>query len=142
MVAWVFLGLASLIAPRSWQDRAASSAGARRSELIHTGLEGDAQVRHAFRTRLLNRNAFYWLATRPRSRAFWAWLPLAMTAVAWAWGIYELGRDWLNTGVYVATGFLLSVTMKGYIGAEAGRRLTEDRKIGAMEFSTQQNRAS
>ena len=134
VVAWMFLGLASLIAPRSWQDRPSSRASAKRSEVLHTGMEGDAEVRYAFRTRLLNRNAFYWLATRPRSRAFWAWLPLALAGAAWAWGIFEFGRDWLNSGMYVATGFLLSVTMKGYIGAEAGRRLIEDRKIGAMEL--------
>ena len=134
VIAWVFLGLASLIVPRSWQDRTSSRAGARRSELLRTGMEGDVEVRHAFRTRLLNRNAFYWLATRPRSRAFWAWVPLALAAVAWVWGIYEFGRDWLSPGIYVATGFLLSVTLKGYIGAEAGRRLTEDRKIGALEL--------
>ena len=133
-VAWVFLGLASWIAPRSWQDRASSRAGATRHELIRTGLEGDSEMRHAFRTRLLNRNAFYWLATRPRSRAFWAWAPLVLAAAAWTWGIYEFGRDWLDPAVYVTTGFLLSVTMKGYIGAEAGRRLIEDRKIGAMEL--------
>jgi len=134
VLAWVFLGLASLIAPRSWQDRASSPGGARRSELLRAGLEGDLEVRHAFRTRLLNRNAFYWLATRPRSRALWAWGPLALAALAWIWGFYEFGRDWLNPGLYVATGFLLSVTMKGYIGAESGRRLIEDRKIGAMEL--------
>ena len=134
VLAWVFLGLASLIAPRSWQDRASSRASARRSELIRTGMEGDIQVRHAFRTRLLNRNAFYWLATRPRSRAFWGWSPLALVAVAWAWGVYEFKGDWLNPVMYVCTGFLLSVMMKGYIGAEAGRRLIEDRKIGAMEL--------
>ncbi len=40
-------------------------------------------MRHAFRTRLLNRNAFYWLATRPQSRALWAWGPLVLAALAW-----------------------------------------------------------
>jgi ABC-type transport system involved in cytochrome c biogenesis permease component len=134
VLAWVYLGLASLIAPRSWQDRPSSPAGARRSELLRTGMEGDADVQRAFRSRLLNRNAFFWLATRPRSRALWAWVPLAVAALAWSWGMLKFGRDWNNTGVYLTTGFLLSVTIKGYIGAECGRRLVEDRKIGAMEL--------
>lgn len=134
VVGWIFLGMASLIAPRSWQDKAASAAGARRLEALRSGMEGDAGARHAFRTRLLDRNAFYWLATRPRSRALWSWLPLALVAMAWGWGIYEVGDDWFNPAVYVVTGFLLSATLKGYIGAEAGRRMIEDRKIGAMEL--------
>lgn len=133
-LAWLFLALASLIAPRSWQDHPTTAAGARRREAVRSGFEGDPETRHAFRTRLLNQNAFYWLATRPRSRAFWAWMPLFLAAVAWSWGMYEFGRDWFNPGVYLATGLLLSVTMKGYIGAEAGRRLIEDRKIGALEL--------
>ena len=134
VLGWVALGLASLIAPRSWQDRASTAAAAKRNELLRSGMEGGGEARHAFRTQLLNRNAFYWLATRPRSRAYWVWVPLVLTALAWVWGIYEFGRDWLNPAIYVATGFLLSVTMKGYLGAEAGRRLTEDRRIGAMEL--------
>lgn len=133
-LGWVFLGLASLIAPRSWQDRPSSVGGVRRREMVRKGLEGDLAARHTFRTGLLNQNAFYWLATRPRSRALWAWTPLVLAALAWCWGIYEFGREWYNVGIYVATGFLLSVTMKGYIGAEAGRRMIEDRKIGAMEL--------
>ncbi len=134
VAAWVFLGLASLIAPRSWQDRPSSAGGAKRRELLHEGMEGDAAMRHAFRTRLLNRNAFYWLATRPQSRALWAWGPLVLAALAWGWGIYEFGRDCFNPGMYVTTAYLLSVAMKLYIGGEAGRRLIEDRKIGAMEL--------
>jgi ABC-type transport system involved in cytochrome c biogenesis permease component len=134
ILGWMFLGLAGLIAPRSWQDRAVTTGVMRRRELVRAGLEGDAQARQAFRTRLLDQNAFYWLATRPRSRAIWAWMPLVLAAAGWVWGLYEIGRDWLNPGMYVATAYLLSVTMKGYIGAEAGRRMIEDRKIGAMEL--------
>jgi ABC-type transport system involved in cytochrome c biogenesis permease component len=134
LLAWVFLGLASLIAPHSWQDRVASAGGVRRREWMRSGLDGDVETRQAFRARLLNQNAFYWLATRPRSRVLWAWLPLVLALLVWGWGIYEFGHDWFNPGIYVATAFLLSMTMKGYIGAETGRRLIEDRKIGAMEL--------
>lgn len=133
-VSWIYLGLASWIAPQSWQDRALSAGGARRTEALRVGLEGDVAARHGFRTRLLNRNAYYWLATRPRSRAIWAWGPLVLAAMAWGWGFYEFGEDWFNPGVYVTTGLLVGATMKGYIGAEAGRRLLEDRKSGAMEL--------
>lgn len=133
-VSWVYLGLASWIAPRSWQDRAQSAGKARRIESLRTRLEGAASDRHAFRTRLLNRNAYYWLATRPRSRVLWAWGPLVLAGLAWGWGIYEFREDWFNPGTYAVTGFLLAVAMKAYLGAEAGRRLIEDRKAGAMEL--------
>lgn len=131
-LGWVFLALASWIVPRSWQDKAVGDGGWRGR--MRAWLEGDAAARREFRTRLLDRNAFFWLASRPRRRFVWAWGPLALAAGAWAWGLYQLGKEWLNVGIYVATAILLSTTMKGWIGSEAGRRLIQDRKNGALEL--------
>ncbi len=131
-LAWAFLALASWIVPRSWQDKAVSDGGWRGR--MRAWLEGDVATRREFRTRLLDRNAFFWLATRPRRRVVWAWGPLALAAGAWGWGLYQLGHEWLNVGIYAATALLLSTTMKGWIGSEAGRRLIEDRKSGALEL--------
>jgi len=131
-LGWAFLALASGIVPRSWHDKVVSDGGWRGR--IRAGLEGDAATRRTFRTRLLDRNAFFWLASRPRRRVLWAWLPCALTAAAWGWGLYKLGHEWLNVGIYAATAFFLSLTLKAWIGAEAGRRLIEDRKSGALEL--------
>lgn len=134
LIAWLFLILASLIVRRTWQDKPASAEGMRRSGAVKDILEGDASARNEFRTRLLNQNAFYWLATKPRQRAMWSWTPLVIGVVAWGWGLWKIGEDWLNPGMYATTAIILGVIYKGMIGAEAARRMLEDRKIGAMEL--------
>ena len=134
LIAWLFLALASLIVRRAWQDKPATESGMRRRSAVQNILEGDANARNEFRTRLLNKNPFYWLATKPRQRAAWTWTPLVIAAVAWVWGLWKIGADWLNPGMYATTVIILGLIFKGMIGAEASRRMLEDRKIGAMEL--------
>lgn len=131
-LGWAFLALASWIVPHAWQDKAMSNGGWRGR--MRVWWEGDAATRREFRTHLLDRNAFFWLASRPRLRVVWAWLPFIVAAGFWGWGLYELGHEWLNVGIYAATAIFLSTTMKAWIGSEAGRRLIEDRKSGALEL--------
>ena len=131
-LGWAFLALASGIVPRAWHDKEVSEGGWRGR--LRVGLEGDAATRRDFRMKLLDQNAFFWLASRPRLRVLWAWVPLTLTAAAWFFGLYYVGKDWLNIGIYIATAFFLSLTMKAWIGSEAGRRLIEDRKSGALEL--------
>lgn len=131
-LGWACLGLASGIIPRTWHDRVVGEAGWRGR--VRVWLEGGAARRREIRTQLLNLNAYCWLASRPRWRALWAWVPLALAAGVWGWGLFELGGKWLNIGIYSATGIFLNLTMKAWIGAEAGRRLIEDRKAGALEL--------
>ena len=134
VVAWVFLMLASFIVRRTWQDKPATVKGMQWNGVFRDLLEGDADARHEFRTRWLNKNAFSWLATTPRQRAMWTWTPLIVAAVAWMWGLWKIGEDWLNPGMYATTAIIVGVTIKGMFGAEAGRRLLEDRKNGALEL--------
>jgi len=50
------------------------------------------------------------------------------------WGLAKWGRDWLDEGVYITTGLLLNGVIKAWFALEAGRRLAEDRKEGALEL--------
>ncbi len=134
LIAWLFLVLASLIVRRTWQDKPATAEGMQRRGAVQNILEGDAAARNEFRTRLLNKNPFYWLATKPRQRAAWTWTPLVIAAIAWMWGLWKIGADWLNPGMYATTAIILGVIFRGMISAEASRRILEDRKIGAMEL--------
>ena len=131
---WIFLMLAGWIVRRKWQDKPATVRGLRWRTWRQGKFEGGPAGQRKFRTRLLDRNAYFWLAARPQYRVIWGWLPLLLAALAWIWGYYKLRDDWFNPGLYAVTAFLLSMTMKAMIGSEAGQRMLEDRKIGSLEL--------
>jgi hypothetical protein len=133
-LTWVFLLLASFVAPRSWQDKPAGAGLARWRELWHKWSYGDAMERNSFRKRLLDVNAFYWLAGRARLKPTHVWAFLGLVACLWAWGCVELGSAWFNEGVYIITAIVLNPILKFWVASEAGRRLGEDRKMGSLEL--------
>jgi ABC-type Na+ efflux pump permease subunit len=128
--AWLFLILASVIVPRSWQDHppVGNRGRWRRWEL------GDAASRAAFRRRLLGINPFFWLASRSQLRPLFVWAALVVLACLWTWGAFANGRYWLDPGNYVVTSIILNSMLKVWIASEAGRRFGDDRKLGALEL--------
>jgi ABC-type transport system involved in multi-copper enzyme maturation permease subunit len=133
-MGWAFLGLASFIAPRTWQDRPTGARGLRWSDRWQNWTHGNRGERKAFREHLLNVNAFYWLASRPRQRVAWSWAALVCVAGVWVWGILEFKDEWFNEGIYITTALFLNSMFKCWVASEAARRLTEDRRIGALEL--------
>lgn len=67
-LAWVFLVLASLRAPRAWQEKSVAAAGSR-AGLLQRWRFGGPRFRLALRRRLLAIDPLVWLALRDR------WLP-------------------------------------------------------------------
>ena len=67
-LGWSFLVLASLLAPRAWQDRPAGAQTLRWRERWHWWSYGNVLERARFRSRLLERGAYFWLAARARLR--------------------------------------------------------------------------
>jgi ABC-type transport system involved in multi-copper enzyme maturation permease subunit len=132
-LGWVFLITASVVAPRSWQDKPAAARGWRWGQ--HRGLWtfGEAGERLAFRSRLLDENAYFWLAARARWRPAWVWAALGMVAGVWAWGLAKHQREWLNPLNYFLTCGFLNLLIKLWVAAEAGRQLAEDRQAGTLE---------
>jgi len=133
-LGWVFLALASVIAPQTWQDRPAGVTGLRWRDRWQNWTHGNSEERKTFREHLLNVNAFYWLASRPRQRVAWVWVALIGAAGIWVWGILELKDEWFNEGVYITTALILNSMLKCWVASEAARKLTEDRRIGALEL--------
>ncbi len=134
VLGWVFLVSAAVIAPRTWQERPAGLQKLRWRERWKLWSYGNSAERTAFRTRLLNTNAFYWLAARARLKPALVWGTLGLLACGWVWGLLKYGHDWLTAELYSSTGLLLNILLKGWFAAEAGRQLTEDRKNGALEL--------
>lgn len=133
-MGWMFLLLASRAVRHSWQEKAAISNYSPSQTTSPVDANDETISRDTFRTRCLNQNAFFWLATRPKYRVIWSWLPSIFGAAVWLWGITKFQRDWLDTSTYIATAFLLGIVMKALIGSEAGRRILEDRRAGALEL--------
>ncbi len=133
-LGWIFLLLASLIAPRAWQERPAGAQTLRWRERWHGLSYGNPAERAGFRRRLLDRGAYFWLAARSRLRPAYVWAVLGLVACGWVWGLARSGRDWLDEMTYVLTGLLLNLLIKVWFALEAGRPLAEDRRHGAFEL--------
>jgi len=134
VMAWSFLLLACLIIPRSWQDKAVSTAKLRWRDRWMQWSLGNTSERACFRGRLLDVNAFYWLVARSRIKPATVWALLGVLACAWVWGWSKVGRDWLNPGIYIFTAILLNTIIKCWFASETSAQLAEDRRIGALEL--------
>src|SRR5205814_5695720 len=90
--------------------------------------------RRSLRARLLNVNAFYWLASRAWFKPIGVWLALAFVAAWWLFMRAELHFDWFDEMLCFTTALLLNSLLKLWIAVETGQRLAEDQKIGALEL--------
>ena len=133
-LAWLGLGVASLVVPRAWQDRPVDGGSRGGHPWSHEWTYGDAVERRAVRVRFLAVNPFFWLASRARLKPAYVWAVLGLLAVGWFWGLTKFGRDWLNGGIYVTTGIVLNLLLKGWMASEAGRQLAEERQQGTLEL--------
>jgi len=133
-LGWVFLVLASFIAPRTWQERPRSLAQQTWRERWKRLTYGDSIERTAFRRSALDINAYYWLCSRERLKAALVWGFLAVIACAWVWGLAKARAAWLEPGVFVSTALLLNGVLRCWIVSEATRQLAEDGKQGTLEL--------
>jgi ABC-type transport system involved in multi-copper enzyme maturation permease subunit len=133
-LGWIFLVLASVIAPRVWQERPVGAQRLRWRDRWHGWSYGNLAERTEFRRRLLDRGAYFWLSARARLGPAYVWAVLGLIACGWTWGLARSRLNWLDQATYVLTGLLLNLLLKVWFGLEAGRRLAEDRKQGALEL--------
>jgi hypothetical protein len=131
---WGFLLLASWFAPRTWQDRPAGVQGLKWRDRWHAWTFGSPAGRSAFRKTLLDVNAFYWLSARARLKPALVWAILGLLGAGWLWGLLKYKSDWLDPGMYITTGLILTILIKGWFASECGRQFAEDRQQGAFEL--------
>lgn len=132
--AWLFLVMASFIVPRSWQDRPSGAKAQNMRDKLRAVSDGGLHERHAHRRRLLDVNAYYWLAARKRFKGFWMWVIFAGLAGLWVWGERENRNEWVGMTNFFFTAFVLNLVLKIFMASESVRRLGEDRKIGSLEL--------
>ncbi|MDB6125753.1 MAG: family transporter protein [Pedosphaera sp.] len=131
-MGWGFLLLASLCAPRAWQEKSNNSSQTRYT-LSEKLRFGGIRARAAFRRRLLDKEPFLWLALRDR------WLARLILIVT------MLGLAWLGTGIiygkvstafrsayYVQTAFVFLVEL--WVASQASRFFVDAVRNGALEL--------
>jgi ABC-type transport system involved in cytochrome c biogenesis permease component len=133
-LTWVLVALASWLVPSSWQDRPSSGGKARWRDRWRVWVYGGAARRKAFRTRLLEVNAFYWLAARAWFKPAGVWSAMVFVAGWWLYMRVILHSNWFDEFLILATAVLLNSLLKIWIAVEAGQRLAEDQKMGALEL--------
>ena len=133
-MSWLFLIAACIIVPRSWQDKAASVTQLRARDRWLRWSLGDSAQRAAYRSRLLDVNAFYWLASRSRIKPALVWAVLGTMTCGWLWCWMKFERDWIAPENFIVTAILLNTVLKGWFAGEVCAQLAEDRRTGALEL--------
>ncbi|MHC1763132.1 MAG: ABC transporter permease [Verrucomicrobiia bacterium] len=137
LVGWAFLAFASVVLPRSWQDRPPAPAPPARGgrSRLSTRSQG-AERRHiARRTRLLDINPIYWLAARhepPR----WLMVGIVIFVGVVAAASISVGHLFSGRffGTFPALSLLLGLALKVWVAWRACATLAEARRTGAVEL--------
>jgi hypothetical protein len=133
-MTWLLIILASRILPRIWQDRPAEKHKTRFRERWQFWVYGNPAKRKALRKRLLDINPFLWLAARAWFKPVGAWLGLAIIAGWWFCVRGILDSSWQDEMLCLTTALLLNSLLKLWVAVEAGQRLADDQKLGALEL--------
>jgi ABC-type transport system involved in cytochrome c biogenesis permease component len=133
-IGWAYLVMASRIVPRVCRERPAGQRGLRWREIRDRWSYGRPEHRRAFRRRLLDRNAFYWLAARDRIKAYYVWIFIGALALIWCWSGWMLQSFIFEWDVSFWALFLLFMFFKVWLASEVSSRFVEDRASGAFEL--------
>ena len=135
LASWALLLMACGVLPNIWQVRATHSWWQRQRERIMQWTFGATEARRLHRRRLLQINPFLWLMHRERAKPFYVWMFLGSMAAIWSMGLFtEAGRFMFDKEVIGPLMLLTAGVLKVWVTSEACTRLSEDRRIGALEL--------
>jgi len=132
LLAWVFLILACVAAPRAWQEKStrADSSGASFSRRWRFG---GKRARLRLRQKLLGRDPLLWLAVRDRWQLRFTWCVMAIGLAVLSWSLFYY-RDW---GLLVAASYLqilFGFALMLWMASQASRFFVEGIRTGALEL--------
>jgi hypothetical protein len=133
-LTWILIALASRIALRVWQDRPAEKGKRLLRERWRTFVYGNSAKRQTLRKRLLDINPFFWLTARAWFKPVGAWLGLGIIAAWWFLVRAFLDSSWHDEMLNFTLALLLNSLLKLWVAVEAGQRLADDQKLGALEL--------
>ncbi len=125
--------LACHTAPRSWKDRFTPRPLPQKAKQPSESLrQSGSNIAPPFRRRLLNNNAYLWLASRPQRKVFYVWALVILVGCWWLLPYFFFPSIKVDAG-YALAG-MLNLALKLWITVEAGHQLAEDKKSGAFEL--------
>ncbi|MGH7967693.1 MAG: ABC transporter permease, partial [Limisphaerales bacterium] len=115
-LTWMLIALSSWIVPHSWQDQQSGKGESRWKDRWRLLVYGKPAQRRALRGRLLDINAFCWLASRVRLKVAGVWVFLGFVACWWIYMRVLAGMNWTDEPFSLTTAFLLNSVLKVWIG--------------------------
>jgi hypothetical protein len=132
LLGWAFLIVSCVILPRFVHEPARQGARAGRAE--DPAIECAKSRDRLYRMKLLDKNAFLWLAGRERGKPFYAWFLILFIIGLCGW----VGRYFPNLIFDMPINLLLLITLhftlKLWMASEVCQRLVHDRRAGALEL--------
>jgi hypothetical protein len=129
----MLLAMASLILPRCVNPGSTMRFG-RLRRWVQNFVYGRLEDRRKDRARLLDRNAFLWLASRERIKSKYAWGVIAIFAGLYGWIAMQFPNMMFDFAVAGVIMFLLHLVFKIWAASEVCSRLLQDRRSGALEL--------
>jgi len=133
LMTWIFLGLACWLTPRTWRDRPVRRKG-RWLRWIWPWTSRETAGVAAFRRRLLDRNAFFWLSGRPRFKPGLVWAVFVGATLVWLGFGLKYPRDMFDPAMLIVVAGSWNFLLKGWLGSEATRQIAVDRHSGSIEL--------
>lgn len=130
LLAWFFVGFAVYYLRRRWQDAPAREHFSFREWWKRKSL-GPAQIRQALRKQLLDRNPFFWLASRDRWRGAGVWITTVGVLIFMGFQVWLAGGDFGPVPFFtVLLSFIHKVTCAGV----AAHQLSTEQEQGTLEM--------
>ena len=132
LLAWVFLIVACLCAPRAWQEKS-NRADSSAASLSQRWRFGSKRSRLRLRQKLLERGPILWLALRDRwlPRFIWCVMLIGLAALAWSLVCFQNSRP-LQVAAYLQMPFGFGLLL--WMSSQASRFFVDGIRTGALEL--------
>lgn len=130
-ITWVLFALASLLLPRTWQQKATKMTGATRG-WVYAWKYGGRRRRERIRKKLLSRDPILWLACRERWQSLGIWLLALIGVAAFVAVVLGLPAEVWATWQFIRWLFLFAFYL--WASSQACRFFVEARRSGLTEL--------
>jgi hypothetical protein len=131
-IAWMLFSLASLLVPRTWQERPARTASAT-STFSYAWRYGGRRRRTALRQKLIGRNPVLWLASRERWQSVGVWI-FAVVVVGLLVLLFALNLPPAEAMLWSAISGISAWVLYLWAASQANRFFVEARRSGMVEL--------